>query len=78
LLSGPGGCRGEFRHQIPGHEFLNAVDGMVGDGGQHIAEMGIEIVEIGGADQAVDRGGALAAGIGACRQTVLAAQSYSG
>ena len=50
---------------------------MVGDAGQHIAEIGfgIETVQFGGADQAVDRGGALAAGIGAGEQVVLAAQS---
>jgi hypothetical protein len=50
---------------------------MVGDAGQHSAEIGfrVEAVEFGGADQAVDRGGALAAGIRACEQVVLAAQS---
>ena len=51
-----------------GQEFLDAVDGMIGDAGQHVAQvsLGVEAVEFGGADQAVDRGGALAAGVRAC------------
>ena len=67
--------------QIPARssrqEFLDAVDRMIGDAGQHVEEIdfGVETVEFGGADQAVDRGGALAAHIGACEQVVLAAQS---
>jgi hypothetical protein len=38
---------------------------MVGDAGQHVAEIGfgVKTVEFGGADQAVDRGGTLSAGI---------------
>jgi hypothetical protein len=50
---------------VPGQELLDAVDRMVGDAGQHIAEIGfgIETVEFGSADQAVDRGGSFAAGV---------------
>ena len=68
---------GGVGREVPGQEFLDAVDRMVGDAGQHVAEIrfGIETVEFGGADQAVDRGGAFAAGIGAGEQVVLAAQS---
>jgi len=38
---------------------------MIGDAGQNVAEtgFGVEAVEFGGADQAVDRGGSLATGI---------------
>jgi hypothetical protein len=48
---------------------------MIGDAGQHVSEIRfrVETVEFGGADQAVDRGGALAAGIGAGEQVVFAA-----
>jgi hypothetical protein len=44
---------------------------------EHVAQIGfrVEAVQLGGADQAVDRGGALATGIGAGEQVVLAAQS---
>jgi len=50
---------------------------MVGDAGQHVSEVrfGIETVEFGATDQAVDRGGALTAGIGAGEQVVFPAQS---
>ena len=50
---------------------------MIGDAGQHVAEIGfgIETVEFSGADQAVDRGGAFATGIRTGEQVVLSAQS---
>jgi hypothetical protein len=77
MLSGAGGCHGEFRREVPGQEFLDAVDRMIGDAGQHVSEIGfgIETVEFGAADQGVDRGGALAAGIGTGEQVVLPTQS---
>ena len=51
--------RGRFRRAVPGQELLDAVDGMIGDAGQYVSEIhcGVEAVEFGGADQAVDRGG---------------------
>jgi hypothetical protein len=63
--------------EVPGQELLDAVDRMVGDAGQHVSEIrfGVEAVDFGRANQAVDRGGALAASIGAGEQVVLAAQS---
>src|SRR5712664_1854099 len=56
-----------FRYEGPGQEFLDAVDRMIGDAGQHVAEIrfGVETVEFGGADQTVNRGGALTDSIGA-------------
>ena len=77
MLRGGGVCHGEFRREVPGQEFLDAVDGMIGDAGQHVSEIrfGIETVEFGAADQAVDRGGALAAGIGTREQEVFPTQS---
>ena len=49
---------------------------MVGDAVDHLAQIGfrIEAVELGGFDERVSRGGALAAGIGAGEQIVLAAE----
>ena len=77
MLSGAGGGLGEFLPEVPGQEFLDAVDGMIGDGGQRVAqlELWVESAEFGAADQAVDRCGALATGIGAGEQVILAAQS---
>ena len=51
---------------------------MIGDAGEDIAEVGfgIEAVELGGFDERVDRGGALAAGIGAGEQLILAAEGH--
>ena len=50
--------------------------GMVGDAGEHVGEPGlrIDVVELGGDDQAVDDGGALAAAVGAGEQPCLAAE----
>ena len=50
---------------------------MVGDALQHLVQIGvrIEAIELGRADQAVNRGGPLTAGIGAGEQVVLASLS---
>jgi len=47
---------------------------VIGDAREHVAEVGfrIDAVQLGRADQAVDRGGAVAAGIGSSKQVVLA------
>ena len=60
--------------RVPGQQFGDAVDGVVGDAREHIAQVGfgIKAVEFGRSDQAIDSGGALAAGIGATKQVVLA------
>ena len=70
---------GSVGGEVPGQQFGDAVDRVIGDAREHVAQVGfgIEAVELGRADQAVDRGGALAAGIGAAKQVVLATQSYS-
>ena len=50
------------------------------DAGQNVSKIrfGIETVEFGAANQAVDRGSALAAGIGAGEQVVFAVQGEGG
>ena len=49
---------------------------MLGDAGEDVGEpgLGIDVVELGGDDQAVDDGGTLAAAIGAGEQPRLAAE----
>ena len=73
LLGGVEELLGGGGHEVPGQEFFDAVDWMIGDAGQHVAEVGfgIKSVQVRGADQAVNCGGALAAGIGAGEQVVL-------
>ena len=60
--------------RVPGQQFADAIHGMVSNAREHIAQVGfgIEAVEFGRSDQAIDSGGALAAGIGATKQVVLA------
>ena len=52
--------------QVPGQEFLDTVDWVIGDALQDMAkiEFGVEIVELSRAEQAVNGRGAFAAGIG--------------
>ena len=49
---------------------------MVGDAGEDLAQVGfrIDAVELGAADQAVDAGSALAAGVGSGKQVALASE----
>ena len=58
---------------VPGQQFLNAIDGMIRNARQHFPQVsfGIEVIEFGAADQAVDCCGSLSAGIGAGEKVVL-------
>lgn len=58
---GLGGC------DVPGQQLVDAVDGVIGDASEHLAQvrLRIESVEFGVADQGVDRCGTLTAGVGA-------------
>lgn len=69
-------CGRQACGDFPWEQLLDAVDWMIGDAGQHVAEIGfgIKAIEFGTADQAVNRGGAFAAGIGAGEQLVFAAE----
>ncbi len=64
--------------EIPGEEFLDAVDGVLGDPLEHATEIELRIqsVELGCSQQRVDGGGAVTAGIGSTEQEVLPAQGY--
>jgi hypothetical protein len=57
--------------QVPGQEFLDTVDWVIGDALQDMAkiEFGVEIVELGRAEQAVNGRRAFAAGIGSGKET---------
>jgi hypothetical protein len=50
---------------VPGQQLVETSDRLVGDAGEHVGEpdLGIDVVELGGGDQAVDDGSALATAI---------------
>ena len=53
---------------VPGQQGVDRVDGMLADAGQDFAQigLGLDAVQLGGADQGVEDGGALASGVAAC------------
>ena len=59
---------------VPWQEIVDPALGMVGDAVDGVAQpcFGIDLVELGGLDEAVDRCGAVAALVGACEQPVFA------
>jgi hypothetical protein len=59
---------------VPRQQLVDLALGMIGDAGDGVAQpgFGIDLVELGGLDEAVDGGGAVAALIEACEQPVLA------
>ena len=61
---------------VPGQQLVETSDRMVGDAGEHVGEssLGVDVVELGGGDQAVDDGVTLASTIGAGEQPRLAAE----
>ena len=65
-----------FAVDVPGRQFVDTVDRVVGDAGEHLGQVGlrIEAVQFGGFDDGVDGGGALAAFLGAGEQPVLSSQ----
>lgn len=66
------------RGEIPGQELLDAVDGVIGDLFEQATEIELrtEPVELGRAEQRVDGGGAVTAGIGSAEKEVLPSQSH--
>jgi len=64
---------------VPGQQFFNAIDGMIGNSIEHVPQvrLWIETVQFGRADQTVHRSSALPAGIGSREQVVLAAERNS-
>lgn len=64
--------------ELPGQEIVDAVDGVIRDDVEDVAEVGfrVDAVEFGGTDEGVDRSGAVAAAVGAGKEIVLAAQGH--
>ena len=71
-------CRG-LGDEIPRQQFVDAIDGMIGNLCQHLAQIafGIYAVEFGRADQAINRRRPFAAHLRAGKQIILAVQSDS-
>src|SRR5258708_34576862 len=53
--------------EVPRQELLDTVDGMIGDVGQHMSQIGlrIEAVELGRTDEGVEDGGTFSSALGA-------------
>ena len=71
--------KGCWQVAVPGQEIINPVGGMIGDMRQHVTQpgFGVDTVQLGGAEQRVDRGGALAAAVGAGEQIIAAADGHA-
>ena len=61
---------------VPGEEFVDAVDGMRGDAGEHVAQPGerVDAVQLAGLDQTIDGGGTLSAGIRTGEEPIFPAE----
>ena len=61
---------------VPGQEFFDSIDRVVGNPGEHVAEVGfwIDPVQFRSSNQAIHRGGTFASGVGSGKQKVLPAQ----
>src|SRR5512132_686082 len=61
---------------VPGKQVADAIDGVVGDAGEHVAEPGfwIEAVELGGLDQGIEGGGTITASVGPGKKVVFPAE----
>ena len=65
---------------VPGKQVGDAIDGVVGDAGEHVAEPGfrIEAVELGGLDQGIKGGGTITASVGPGKKVIFPAPRASG
>ena len=74
-LSGLGWFGLECGSDVPGQQFLDAIDRMVGDRRQDRAqvECRIEAIQFGGSDEAVERCSSMAAGVGTHKEVVFPA-----
>src|SRR5512144_1125314 len=61
---------------VPGEQVADAIDGVAGDAGEHVAEVGfgIEAVELGGLDQGIEGSGTLSAGIRTGEEPIFPAE----
>jgi len=58
---------------VPGQQLFDAINGVVGDAGEDVAQVSfrVEADQLGRADQAVESGGTLTAGVGAGEEIIL-------
>src|ERR1700730_5320623 len=65
-----------YGREVPGEEFVDPVDRVLGDAGQDLAELafGIESIEFRRSDQRVDGGRSLPPGVRATEKVVLASE----
>ena len=70
-----GGTSGS-RSYGPGQQCVDLVDRMLADAGQDLAQvsLGLDAVQLGGADQGVEDGGPLSSGVAACEQPILSSE----
>src|ERR1700691_2326931 len=63
---------------MPRQQLLDPVDGVVCDTGEHLSQIRLRVqaIELGGADETVERGGPLASRIGACEEKIFTPESY--
>jgi hypothetical protein len=68
-----------YGREVPGEEFVDAFDRVLGDAGQDLAEIkfGIDSIEFRRSDQRVDCGSSFAAGVRATKKVVLASDGDS-
>jgi hypothetical protein len=73
VLSGGEWCGGVVQPEVPGQQLCDAVHRMVGDALQHLAQvgLGIEAVQLGGSEQAIESRGSFPTGVGAGEQVIL-------
>jgi hypothetical protein len=69
----------EFVCDVPRQEFGDTFDWVLVDVGEYVAQVGfgVEAIEFGGADQAVDRGSAFAASVRARKEEVFSSQGHA-
>ena len=77
LLDGCCGCIG-CCVDVPGQQLGHAADGVVGDAAEDLSQIGfgVEAIQFGGLDEAIDGGGPLTARVRSGEQPVLPAQRH--
>ena len=69
----------EFVFDVPGQQFVDAADGVIGNVGEYVAQvrLGVAPVELGGANEGVEVGGTHTATIGTGEEEVLPSQCHA-
>ena len=69
VLLGGEFCGGVVQPNVPRQQLCNTVDRVVGDALQHLAQvgLGIEVVQLGGSEQAIEGSGSFSSSVGTGR-----------